>query len=596
MITFSSSSFSYLCGNRAIILWSRFRSPSLVLHSHNISLSRINRAVNSGAEMADLLNKSQQLGTEKYPRKSEKWIQYGTAGFRTKAEELTHVLYRMGILAAFRSMQKNAIIGVMITASHNDEPDNGVKLVDPHGEMLEASWEVIATKLANAKNEDLESTMSQILEENGITIGTNAMVYVGRDTRPSSPFLAQAAIDGIKSVQGCVTDFGVVSTPQLHFFVTCQNTNKAYGEPNEEGYFSKISSAFKALRGSNYDNGSYQHSLSLDGANGVGALKMKAFQEYLGNCIEVTIYNSGDGKLNYQCGADHIKVLQKPPQNMPLEVGTRAASLDGDADRLVYFYLDTQGNFKLLDGDKIATLVAGYIKKLIKESGVNLNVGLVQTAYANGSSTEYINNTLGVEVACVPTGVKYLHHRALEFDVGVYFEANGHGTVVFSSAAMETIKNAAADESLPAERIAAAKQLFLLMDVINQTVGDAISDLLLVETVLHAFGWGVAEWDAAYTDLPNRQMKVSVADRNVIQTADAERRCTDPPGLQSEIDSIVAKFNKGRSFVRPSGTEDVVRVYAEADSQANADKLAHEVALKVYELANGVGNVPSLPK
>jgi len=132
--------------------------------------------------------------------------------------------------------------------------------------------------------------------------------------RPSSPFLAQAAIDGIKSVQGCVTDFGVVSTPQLHFFVTCQNTNRAYGEPNEEGYFSKISSAFKALRGSNYDNGSYQHSLSLDGANGVGALKMKQFQEYLGNSIEVTVYNSGDGKLNFQCGADHVKVLQKPPQ------------------------------------------------------------------------------------------------------------------------------------------------------------------------------------------------------------------------------------------------------------------------------------------
>ena len=48
------------------------------------------------------------------------------------------------------------------------------------------------------------------------------------------------------------------------------------------------------------------------------------------------------------------------------------------------------------------------------------------------------------------------------------------------------------------------------MDVINQTVGDAISDLLLVETVLQAFGWSVAEWDAAYTDLPNRQMKVAI--------------------------------------------------------------------------------------
>ena len=44
-----------------------------------------------------------------------------------------------------------ATIGVMITASHNDEPDNGVKLVDPHGEMLEASWEGVATKLANVK-------------------------------------------------------------------------------------------------------------------------------------------------------------------------------------------------------------------------------------------------------------------------------------------------------------------------------------------------------------------------------------------------------------------------------------------------------------
>lgn len=39
----------------------------------------------------------------------------------------------------------------MITASHNDEPDNGVKLVDPLGEMLEAHWEAIATKLANVK-------------------------------------------------------------------------------------------------------------------------------------------------------------------------------------------------------------------------------------------------------------------------------------------------------------------------------------------------------------------------------------------------------------------------------------------------------------
>ena len=43
-------------------------------------------------------------------------------------------------------------------------------------------------------------------------------------------------------------------------------------------------------------------------------------------------------------------------------------------------------------------------------------------------------------MACVPTGVKHLHHKALDFDIGVYFEANGHGTVLYSPKAQETIK------------------------------------------------------------------------------------------------------------------------------------------------------------
>lgn len=49
-------------------------------------------------------------------------------------------------------------------------------------------------------------------------------------------------------------------------------------------------------------------------------------------------------------------------------------------------------------------------------------------------------------VACVKTGVKHLHHEALKFDIGVYFEANGHGTVVYSDKAKSLIKNASNDE------------------------------------------------------------------------------------------------------------------------------------------------------
>ena len=48
-------------------------------------------------------------------------------------------------------------------------------------------------------------------------------------------------------------------------------------------------------------------------------------------------------------------------------------------------------------------------------------------------------------VACTPTGVKHLHHRAVDFDIGVYFEANGHGTVVFGAAAQQKISHASAD-------------------------------------------------------------------------------------------------------------------------------------------------------
>lgn len=101
------------------------------------------------------------------------------------------------------------------------------------------------------------------------------------------------------------------------------------------------------------------------------------------------------GALNNACGADYVKTSQRLPPSLQgvLNAGERACSLDGDADRLIYFYLDERKQFHMLDGDKIASLVAAFIVEQVKLAGLEskIEVGVVQTAYANGASTKYLS-------------------------------------------------------------------------------------------------------------------------------------------------------------------------------------------------------------
>lgn len=322
-----------------------------------------------------------------------------------------------------------------------------------------------------------------------------------------------------------------------------------------------------------------------------------------------------DGILNENCGSEYVLKVRGPPKVFHANDDASskakkvtnfdyAASFDGDADRIVFFGGNDDKEFFFFDGDKITTLVCDFLQAevaALKEAcagaptleGQTMTLGAVQTAYANGASTQYLRSVLGKDnVLIAKTGVRHCHHAAKHFDIGVYFEANGHGTVVFGPNFYSYLAQAEAffmrkGQSRPKSLL----RLRVLPCLINQAVGDALSDLLLVDSVLHIKGWDLKKWNSLYEDLPSRMTKLKVQDRSVVETNENDTICLAPVGVQHELDVAMNEF-EGRCFVRPSGTEDVVRVYAEAATPEVCHKLSVKAELIVYKMCYGVGDPP----
>lgn len=528
-----------------------------------------------------------------FPKPNQPLV-YGTAGFRTKcvvvanrrADVLASTCFRMGMVAALRSLSLDgAAIGLMVTASHNPEPDNGIKMVDSMGQMLAPEWEPLCTAVANAETvDDLIRELRRIVTMFRIDGTSRPHVVYAWDTRPSSPALVDAIRAGLHALGATGIEGGLLTTPQLHYLVLANNTRltpKPFGEASERGYYRKLADAYVSVA-----RDRRAPPLVVDCANGVGARALQGLLDVLPpNTMEITALRTAlgvPGRLNAGCGADFVKSQQRLPdgyaEEPAVQPGTLMCSFDGDADRIVFYYLtgpaSDPASFHLLDGDKIASLAADYLSDLVKTTGLPLQLGCVQTAYANGASTAYLQAK--VPITCTKTGVKHLHHAAEQYDVGVYFEANGHGTVLFSPHA--TMQLELAMMGAEGAKLAALRELLSFAVMVNQTVGDALSDMLLVLVILSARAWDARAWDACYTDLPNRLAKVTVRDRTVFQTTDAERRLTSPAALQAKIDELVRAVPSGRAFVRPSGTEDCVRVYAEAATSEDAERLVRQVS------------------
>lgn len=308
----------------------------------------------------------------------------------------------------------------------------------------------------------LEKHVEELVTRYRVDMSSQCKVLVGMDTRKSSPLLCEALIAGIRTAGGSATDFGLLTTPQLHYIVRCVNSDGEYGEGSEQGYYSKLASAYLRLRELTGQSGNYQAHVVVDAANGVGALQLAKFAALLNGKLTFDIIHDPKGVLNYNCGADYVKVNQREPQTVQLKLGQRYASFDGDADRIIYYYRNSKDEkFRMLDGDKIAVLIGKYLKETLEKAQLgDVKVSIVQTAYANGSSTIYMRDVLHMDTFCVPTGVKHLHHKAEDCQVGVYFEANGHGTILFSSEVKERIRQNSSNVY--------AQQLTHFIDIVNE--------------------------------------------------------------------------------------------------------------------------------
>lgn len=238
-----------------------------------------------------------------------------------------------------------------------------------------------------------------------------------RDTRDSSPHLLAIIQSGLKLFSKLIPNApipefkivgenGLSTTPQAHFYVLYLNQGLATERDDLESlYFSKFGQAFLDFLEIHKKkcNSEHRHNLQIDGANGVGGVCFKKFLPYLNSAlITGTLVNDGstEHQLNTGCGSDFVKTTGLPPKlfgnESDLTPSVHYASFDGDADRLIYYCSNDSNPFRLLDGDSIAILYAEYVKEQLGLAGLleDISLGVVQTAYANGSLTRHITEDM----------------------------------------------------------------------------------------------------------------------------------------------------------------------------------------------------------
>ncbi len=262
--------------------------------------------------------------------------------------------------------------------------------------------------------------------------------------------------------------------------------------------------------------------IGLDLANGSATAVAKGVFDALGAKTYV-IANEPDGtNINNGCGSTHIEKLQAFVVEKGLDVGF---AYDGDADRC--FAVDNEGN--LVDGDKILYICGKYMK----EHGELKGNKVVTTVMSNIGLYKAFDK-VGIEYEKTAVGDKYVNECMVENGYSLGGEQSGH--IIFSKYA---------------------------------TTGDGILTSLMIMEVILESKMTLAEVTKDIKIYPQLLVNVKVSDK--------EAAMNNEKVLKAIADKEASLEGEGRILVRPSGTEPVIRVMAEAPDDETCKKVVDEI-------------------
>lgn len=267
--------------------------------------------------------------------------------------------------------------------------------------------------------------------------------------------------------------------------------------------------------------------VGLDVANGAAWQVAKGVFDALGAKTYV-INDSPDGcNINTDCGSTHIEHLQKFVVEKGLDIGF---AYDGDADRCLA--VDEKGN--ILTGDHILYVYGLYMK----ERGKLLNNKIVTTVMSNFGLYKALDK-VGIEYDKTDVGDKYVYENMVQTGNRIGGEQSGH--IIFTKYA---------------------------------TTGDGILTSLKLMEVMLAKEKPMSELTAPVVFYPQVLKNVRVKSKPEAQ---------NDPDVQAAVVKVAEELgDSGRILVRESGTEPVIRVMVEAETDEMCEKYVDSV-IKVIE-------------